>query len=294
MAELIKSITDLDPKVIVTGKRLRPASPAGVAAVKASIVELGTMKDRIHVRKKKDGKFHLMAGLHRLTAVLELEWHGIPVVAWECTDDWARLMEIDDNLAGAELTPMDTAIFLAERKAVYEKMHPETKHGAKGLNAINDVQTDTVSVWSFAAATAEKFGMSERNVRRLIVAGTALNDADITLFREAGTHVTLKDLQVLATVEPGDRYQVCCALAGGMAKNASEALRQIKAKPGDAVRTDTDKKLRALNDAFARAGKSARRQFVEEHGDALRELLANQDINDEEIPAFSSRTRAAE
>ncbi|HPT48548.1 MAG TPA: hypothetical protein PLM07_21900, partial [Candidatus Rifleibacterium sp.] len=45
----------------------------------------------------------------------------------DVTDDWARLMEVDDNLAGAEMNALDTAVFLAERKKVYEKLHPETK-----------------------------------------------------------------------------------------------------------------------------------------------------------------------
>ena len=47
-----------------------------------------------------------MAGAHRLTAARELGWETIKVTCWTCTDDFARLMEIDDNLAGAELTAL--------------------------------------------------------------------------------------------------------------------------------------------------------------------------------------------
>lgn len=295
MSELLSSITELDPALIEVGPRLRPVSRAGVEAVKASIVELEVMKDRIHVRKKRDGSFVLLAGLHRLTAVRELFWPAIPVVAWRCTDDWARLMEIDDNLAGAELTPLDTAIFMAERKRVYEKLHPETKVGAKGLAAMNGVQMDKMSVWCFAKATAEKFGLSDRHVRRLIAAGEALEALDIDQLRASEKPITLSDLQTLAKIpEPSDRSAVCSALAGGAAKNAAGALRALKAQPGDAVRSDSDLKFRKLADAWARCGKPARRRFAEEHADELRALLSDQDAPAGEVVTFSARKRGAD
>lgn len=48
--------------------RLRPVSESGVESLIASISETGVMKDAIHVRKKKDGSLHLIAGGHRLEA----------------------------------------------------------------------------------------------------------------------------------------------------------------------------------------------------------------------------------
>jgi ParB family chromosome partitioning protein len=104
--------------------RLRPVSEAAVESLIQSITELGVMKDAIHVRKRKDGRMVLIAGAHRLEAAKRLGWEVIPAKVWtEVTDDWARLMEVDDNIAGAELNPLDTAVFLATRKAVYEKLH---------------------------------------------------------------------------------------------------------------------------------------------------------------------------
>jgi len=290
MAEQIISITELDPNSIEVGPRLRPVSDAGVAAVKASIIELGTMKDAIHVRKKTGDSVVLLAGLHRLTAVKELGWDMIPVVAWRCNDDWARLMEIDDNLAGAELTPLDTAVFLAERKAVYERLHPETKAGVAGATSRWDA-TDIMSVASFAAASAEKFGMSERHVRRMIAAGSGLGQDDIALLRSSDRHVSLSDLQTLAKVEPKLRFGICKSLSEGKAKNASDALRQINAQPGDKIRSASDQQLRKINDAFARAGQAAKRGFVADNADALRALLAEHDAAAGEVVTF---VRAAE
>lgn len=295
MAEQIKSLTEIDPKEVVIKDRLRPVSKAGVEALKASINDLGTMKHPLHVRKKKGGDIVLLSGLHRLTAALELGWELVPVVAWRCNDDFARLMEIDDNLAGAELSPLDTAVFLAERKVVYERMYPETKNGAKGLATMNGHQTDNMSVWSFAAASAEKFGMSERHVRRLIAAGAALQHDDVALLRRSEQHISLSDLQTLAKVEPALRFRICNALSEGKAKNAAAAIRQINAQPGDAIKRPADQQYRKLSDAYARAQTAARRRFVQANEKTLRELLADLTGEEEtaEVVPFSTG-RAAE
>ena len=105
-------------EILATG-RLRPVSEAGVESLMASIAEVGVMKDAVHVRQKKGGQLVLIAGGHRLEAAKRLGWDEIEAKLWaDVTDDWARLMEIDDNIAGAELNPLDTALFLAERKRV--------------------------------------------------------------------------------------------------------------------------------------------------------------------------------
>ncbi|WP_425099170.1 ParB/RepB/Spo0J family partition protein [Tropicibacter sp. S64] len=283
MADILTTITELPLDEIILGDRLRPVSDAGVEALKASIRDLGVIKDAIHVRKiKKTGAFVLLAGGHRLTAARALRDEGVPgmdpikVVCWSCNDDFARLMEIDDNLAGAELTALDTAVFLAERKAVYERLHPETK-AAVGAELVGKRwnTSDTMSLVSFTAATAEKIGKSKRHVERLVKAGQALR-GDAHRLRHAPKPVTLADLmQISKITQPTERYHVVEALEKGTAKNAAEARTQYKAMteganpPVDA----TDKAYLRLSDAWARAPKSARRRFLEEHGNDVQALL---------------------
>lgn len=240
MATLLKTITELTVGSIDMGTRLRPVSEAGVAALAASIDQLGVMKDAIQVRRKK-GKDVLLAGAHRLTAARQLGWDTIEVKLWECTDDWARLIEIDDNLAGAELTALDTAIFLAERKRIYEKMHPETVAGVAGAAA----RWDASDIMSFASATAEKFGLSKRHVERIVAAGSALDANDVRWLRAAPKPVTLTDLATIAKAKPDERAKVCIAMTNGTAKNAAHALKQLKTKPGDAIKRPIDKAVRA-------------------------------------------------
>lgn len=63
------------------------------------------------------------------------------------------------NLCRAELSPADRASQTARRKAIYLELHPETGH--RKATADKD---DNLS--SFAAATAEAIGKTERAVQR--------------------------------------------------------------------------------------------------------------------------------
>ena len=234
MANILSTITELPVADINVRDRLRPVSDAGVQALIASIAELGHMKDPIHVRKVKHrgGEYVLMAGAHRLTAAHQLGWETIKVTCWDCTDDFARLMEIDDNLAGAELTALDTAVFLAARKRIYEKLHPETR-AATGAELIAKRwhTADTMSAVSFAQATAEKFGLTDRHVRRLILAGNALGPDEVRRLRAAKRPATLKDQMEIGKIgSPTERYHVVDCLAEGRTKNASAARKDWKAQ----------------------------------------------------------------
>ena len=258
---------------IVTHGRLRPISEAGVESLIASIRETMVMKDAIHVRKKKDSLI-LIAGGHRLEAARRLGWETIEAKVWtDVTDDWARLMEIDDNLAGAEMNALDTAVFLATRKAVYERLHPETRRGMAGAAARWDA-TEPSSV-AFVAVTAEKFGLTDRQVRKIVAAGVKLGPDEIAKLRSAPRQVTLKDLTEIAKIsQPTDRYDVVRALAEGSAKSATEALRGLKAPAAAAVKDPVDVAFKGLLAAWHRAPMAARRRLVDELAPVLREMLA--------------------
>lgn len=262
------AVADVD-----TRDRLRPVSEAGVAALIASIEETGVMKDAIHVRQRKGGQLVLIAGGHRLEAAKRLGWTEIEAKVWaDVTDDWARLLEIDDNIAGAELTALDTAVFLAARKQVYERLHPETRAGVAGAAA----RWDANDTMSFAQATAEKFGISRRQVERLVAAGSQILGGDAHRLRQAPRPVTLKDLAEIAKIgPPTERYDVIAALAEGRAKSAADARRAWAVREGTrvAVEDPVETALKALKSAWSRAPKEARRRWVRDHADALHALL---------------------
>ncbi|WP_241772774.1 ParB N-terminal domain-containing protein [Rhodobacter capsulatus] len=247
----------------------------------ASIAETGVMKDPIHTRKKKDGSLHLIAGGHRLETARRRGTEWIDAWVWTgVTDDWARLMEIDDNLAGAEMNALDTAVFLATRKEVYERIHPQAKAATgAALAAKRWSAADTMSVASFAASTAEKFGMTDRHVRRLIEAGAKLGPDEVAKLRAAPRAVTLKDLTEIAKIGPApERYDVVARLAEGRAKSAADARRALRLeREGEApVQDPADQQFLALQAAWNRAGAKARTKFVDANGTRLIEMLGLQ------------------
>lgn len=260
-------------------RRLRPVSEAGVASLVASVEQTGVMKDAIHIRKKKDGSLVLIAGGHRLEAAKRMGWTEIEAKVWtDVTDDWASMMEIDDNLAGAEMNALDTAVFLAARKEVYERLHPEAKRG--GDRRSDDFQTDTMSVSSFAASTAEKFGLTDRHVRRMIAAGSRLGPDQVRALRGAPKPVTLKDLTEIAKIsQPTDRYAVVDRLAAGKSKSAADAMRAIRSEnSGETTSRDpVEEQYLSLLKAFSRAGAAARQRFAAERYDDLVQLVESEE-----------------
>lgn len=257
-------------------QRLRPVSEAGVEAILASVAEIGRIKDPIHLRKSKKG-LTLLAGGHRHEAYHRLGTEEIDAWVWSgITDDHARLIEIDDNLAGAEMGPLDTAVFLAERKRVYERMHPETKRGVAGALARHSA-TDSMSVASFVAATAEKFGLSARHVFRMVAAGEKLG-ADSARLRHCPRPITLKDLIEIAKVgQPTERYAIVDALRDGTARSAAEARRAWLARENGTTPAEKDpveEVFNAISKLWQRAPMAARHKFVAEHLAEIDDLTA--------------------
>lgn len=259
--------------------RLRPVSEAGINSLIASITELGVMKDAIHLRQLKGGRLVLIAGGHRLEAARQLGWTEIAAQIWtDVTDDWARLMEVDDNLAGAEMNALDTAVFLSERKRVYEKLHPETAaYAFKGNRHTGSLVADMMSVTSFAAATAEKFGLTDRHVRRMISAGSRLTQLDLEQLRAAPKPVTLADLQVIAKASSSAEHShVVAALGDGSAKSAAVARAAFVAQSSgvkSSVKDPVEDAYKAMIALWARAPKAAKRRFVDELASELDAML---------------------
>lgn len=260
---------------IEIGARLRPVSEAGVEAIIASVKETGVMKDAIHVRRRKDGGLVLIAGAHRTEAAKRLGWEEIEACVWrDVSDDWVKLIEIDDNLAGAEMTALDTAIFLARRKAIYERLYPQAKaETGAALVAKRWNTAEIISVVSFAKATAEKFGLSERHVRNLVAAGEAIDDAQADQLRAAPRAVGTLDLMELAKIgDSAERAQVVLKVATGQAKKVKAARHQYAVETGQAVPATPSKKedsTTSLMDAWRRATPAARMAFLSEIGAEL-------------------------
>ncbi|MBB96954.1 MAG: chromosome partitioning protein ParB [Rhodobacteraceae bacterium] len=273
MIERLKTVTHLPVSEIQIAERLRDVRPEGVATLKEAIQELGFV-GRITVRRTKKGDF-VLDGAHRLTAMMELGEEEIPCDVLRCSDDEARMFELDGNLAGAKMTALELAYFLARRREMFLKLHPETEAGVAGGLARQGSATDTMSL---AKVIAKERGISERHVYRLMGVGKKLDPDEYRRLSRAEKDVQFTDLLVLSKVsETAERYHVVDCLAEGTAKNAAAARKSWKAQQGlaPAPTSPADAAFTKLLDAWDRAPKDARVRFLTERGEAIGEMLTD-------------------
>ena len=277
-------------------ERLRIASKPAVASIVSSIQEVGSILQPLLVRRVKGG-YRLMDGLHRLTAAKEVGLEKVPVKVSDCTNDQAIRIEVDANVAGAPLTALDMAVFLAAHKELYERENPEAKRAFRANQARRGDCTDIMSVQSFATNAADVFGKGDRHIRRLISVGEKLSREEISLLRKAPKKVQFKDLEHIAKCgEPEDRSAICAALGSGGAKSAKEVLDRKKAA-GAQVQSTTGQQVSKLKDAYSRAKKAARKEFVRLHCDELIELIheiAFEEDKAAEVVPFTSTRKAGQ
>ena len=194
----------------------RPVNPDVVDALAESIKTVGLMNP-IRTRHV-DGMQTLVAGLHRLEAYKKLGLPVIPAVTVDATDDEAAIAEIDENLYRAELSDAEIADVISRRKAIYERLHPETKQGgdrqseeAKSKRQ-NVVLTDGAP--TFTEDTAAKTGKDKRTIERAARRGRELGPE--TLERIKGTSLDKAvELDALAKLPPEERAPIVDAAEAG-------------------------------------------------------------------------------
>lgn len=249
-------------EIAVRKDRLRPVSEATVTVLMQVIAEHGFTVP-ILVRKTRKG-FVLIDGAHRLETMRRMGRETIPVVCVSCTDNEARALESSQNLAGASLSPLDDAVFLAAYSEAYQALHPETKRGVAGAA----VRWDATELSSFAETIAEKRSITPRQVRKIAAAGRAIRRQEVDQLRGAPRKVTLADIEAIGKIAcPEERAQVVFRLAQGNAKSAGQARKSLRSERGDAapVEDPVDAAFKALEKAWLRASPAARKRFLLEY-----------------------------
>ena len=110
-----------------------------------------------------------------------------------------ELIEIDENLCRAELTPAQRAAAIKRRKQIWEALHPETGKSVSTLGGRGNS--------SFAADTCTAAGLSMQAVNQHLARAEALGD---DLVQVAGTSLdkgveldALKTLPIVERLRPG-------------------------------------------------------------------------------------------
>jgi hypothetical protein len=211
----------------VPAERKRKLRPETVRELGESMGAQGQLQSII-VRPREEGGYWLVVGLHRVEAGKKLRWKSIRATVLDLSDDQAELVEIDENLIRADLTPAERAMHIARRKKLYEKAHPETKHGAgpgagKGRGKQSRQNGDTANS-RFTKDAANNTGKSERWVQRDVERGKKISVLD----EIKGTCLDKKgELDALVKLPADEQRALAAAIKAGETVSAKARLAQL-------------------------------------------------------------------
>lgn len=216
-----------DISAIDTSNRLRPVDPARVEALAASFSEIGQQQP-IVVRPMADGAngLILVAGAHRIAAARLLGWAEIAAIWLDLDEASARLVEIDENLIRNELSEIDRALSLAERKRIYEALHPETAHGKAKKPKKGDERAKVANLaafTSFAKDAAQRTGFSVKTISNAVALVGKLSPEAVALIRGTKLADNQAQLKALAALDPADQITIAGLIAANAASNVAKA-----------------------------------------------------------------------
>lgn len=248
-----------------TAHRLRPVDADWASLLADRIREEGLLQPIAVRAADAEGNHQLIFGGHRVAACRMLGWESIPAKVLEVSDLQAQLMEIEENLIRAELNPLDRAVFLARHKQVWEALHPETRHGGKrakkGAEASGQDGHLPLAA-RFSAVAQEKFGLSERTVRRAVALANALDAKVRELIAGEPLARNAKELEELARLVPGEQLAVAQAMIEQGDATVQVALRRVRSLPMEMPADPDEAAFQKLSAAWRKAGAKARRRFL--------------------------------
>lgn len=169
---------------LMPSRMARPLDQGVVTALVESMGRLGLLQ-AILVRPAAvmrggvlaDG-WRIVAGHHRAEAARLLGWETIPAQVMANSDGelQAELMEIDENLIRAELSPAQRAAAIKRRKVIWEALCPDPG----GTNCSTRLPDGRFGGGpqekAFAADTAQSAGMTKQDINRHLSRADALGD----------------------------------------------------------------------------------------------------------------------
>lgn len=236
----------------VTG-RLRPVDEAHAQLIAASMNESGLIQPVVVRNDPAGNGLKLVVGGHRLRGAAILSWDEIPAILIECSDEEARQIEVDENLARKELTALERAQFLAERKRVYEALHPEAAHGkAKRPKTEKGKVANLATFTRFSKDAAKSTGLAERTIQRSVELAGRLSPEAIALIRGTKVADNQAQLQALAELEPEHQVTVAGLIAANAAGNVAKARVVAGFVPGGGAVREADRPLAKIEPMLMR------------------------------------------
>lgn len=222
--------------LIDVGDRIRDVDQDEVAKLATSMRENGLLQP-VEVRPTGSGRYKLTIGAHRYSAAQVLAWTSIKAVVVDCSDDEARLHEIDENLYRHELTPYDQANFLEERRQIWEKLYGKVKPGrdkrkSRQVGAIEERD----EYLNYYKDIQKNFSLPKRTVQRALERRRCIIKPIWEMLRNTPEAKNGALLDKIADLEPADQSEIL-KLVQDRACTFSEAVRRAAPRVNQRVTT---------------------------------------------------------
>lgn len=198
-------------------------SRGSVAWLKESIVEHGLLHP-ISVT----AELQLIAGWHRLQAFRELGRETIPAFVLGVDALEAGMLAIDENLVRNELTALERADLLRERKGLYEALHPDTRRGGDRGNQYTGGKKRQTAVSAFCQEARIWTGQSTRTVRHYIQVSSRLCPEAKALIRRSRIENSITDLSQISRLPEPEQVRVIQILIRETRGTVRQAITECK------------------------------------------------------------------
>ena len=238
---------------IEVGERLRAALDDAVITSLGESMAARGLQSPVVLNAPENGRFMLIAGAHRLEAAKRLGWDDIPAIVLDVGLTEARLIEIDENLARAELSALDRAVFLKTRKALYERFHPNARRRGGDRKS----SKAGAGAPAFTTEVSARVGLSARAVRRAVAIGEGLDERLVEALGATPIAGRERVLHRLARLPRATQRRAAAQVKAGA--DAVGTINSLLTRGGQNL---TPPALTALKQVWRRADPRARRDFL--------------------------------
>jgi DNA modification methylase len=161
------TFVELKPGAVNQGWRMR-VDDGDINGLAQDINQLGLLQPI--VVRKKNGGYELIAGARRTAACKQLGKNIVATVVEPKSEIEALKMQMSENLNRKELDRYELTLGFAQMKAVYERLHPETKKGAAGRGRKKREIAEEPAP-PFSEAVAPEFNLAPRTIREYLQMG---------------------------------------------------------------------------------------------------------------------------
>jgi ParB family chromosome partitioning protein len=187
----------------------------------ASIAAVGVLHPII---VDKDG--NIIAGHRRVAACRALGLKRIPAIVLAGGTIQQRLAAIDENLCRKDLNALERGEWLAERKVLYEELHPEARQGGAPGIAGGGKKTKPPGSGGFVPDTAVRTGRGRSTISEEVKIATIAQEVRDKL-RTTAVANRKGDLLRLAKCAPKEQERIAERIVEGASRSVREAQQHL-------------------------------------------------------------------